>query len=179
MWQAEPPNIPDANPPAIYVAANTSPSANRVPNKLGLCQTVFNESEGIMPTLDASQYMGKYLNKTMEFDVDSLPSGARVLRNDTQVRILKQPQHGELVQQGTEGLSQFKYSYIPHRTNWDGLYKDTFVIEVSAARETVAIYYTMWLQVGAPATFIDENGLRRNHGTENCPRGYQWKISSK
>jgi hypothetical protein len=153
------------------------------PHKLGVCQIVDRTSADVSPIFDANSYVGRYMGNTMNFIKNS--DGSH--RTDITLRIIKQPEHGELVQRYPDAtdFDQYDYKYVPNMEGTDSSdgyydgedYVDGFVMEVSAGGITVEIHYRM--SVGAHASFIGSDG-KRTFDPTRCPKPNRemWKIST-
>jgi len=183
MWFDEPPQAPAIPPTAIYLAAKnavTGSITSGVVHKLGVCSYVTFDTHDVRPIFAAQRYETKYMGGRVEIFNDE---------KNLQVRILRTPKHGTLEPVGTIGSERHEYRYIPNlvedgRSNQEYYYgKDQFVIEVSAGGVTVQIHYTLGIDVGAPRTYVPDDGSGEALRTapafhRYCPKGESWKISS-
>jgi hypothetical protein len=176
MWVSDAPTQ-TMEPPAIYMAAKEAASSPaKIAHELGVCSVVSRSRTDVSPTFDANRYVGRYIRNAMNFirNADGSP------RLDISLRIIKQPEHGELVQRYPDatGYDQYYYEYIPNEVE-DYVGNDYFVMDVSAGGITVEIYYTMSVDVGQPSNLFDENNKLIPDPTR-CPKpnGEMWKIST-
>lgn len=178
MWYAEPPAIPAANPPAIYVVAQGAAPATQSSgsvHRMGVCNYVTRESHDVRPILDALIYESRYLGGVKLF----LNSNDEVT-----ARILRPPKHGTLEPVGTAGSERYEYRYVPDLVENDEggeeyyYGKEQFVIEVRSGGVKVQVHYTLGVGVGEPNSFVDGDEVKTPPAFHQyCPRGESWKIS--
>lgn len=172
MWLADADvQIPQIEPPAIYVAANeVAAVVGSGAHKLGVCQIVSFDTAVVRPDFDASGYVNFFLGRPGEFSK----------RTDTWIRVLKSPEHGELKHSGVVGDHSYTYVPGPAENENEGDYyhgNDSFVLEVSGGGVTVEIHYTMSIDVGQP-TWVEGDFGEKIPDPTRCPQGERWKISA-
>jgi len=167
MWIDEAPRIPDDVPVIMYLAQTSVASAPKNSRLMvGVCEYMTSDSITLNPTIDAAQWKPAFFN------------------DDVVVRILHFPKHGKLSPVESQySVNKFYYdpSFTYDKDGYKVYYagKDTFAFSVSGGGVTVQVHYVVGVEVGQPASFINDSGDRQSSDAwkRYCPKGETWKIS--
>ena len=167
-WIYESPSALRAEAPAIPLVRTSTASAPKSARlKIVACEYMTSDSITLEPKIVAGEINPSFFE------------------SEVKVRILQSPKHGKLSPVGRKYPESdfyydpsFTYDKEGNKVYYAG--KDTFAFSVSGGGVTVQVHYVVGVDVGQPASFINDSGDRQSSDgwSRYCGDGKKGKVSS-